>query len=389
MIEKYKYNDNQENINNGLKFSFIRRAIFRNWKSKYPTKMKHYLYIIIFFTALSLIACESSDNENSQGQKSQRETKVDYFIPQWSSIVKQANSTATFVANESVSITSEVAGKIDRITFKEGEYVNQGELLAVINTDIQRAEEKKLKLQLELAEKEWNRAQNLLDIDAITQEEADRLQSELKTLQADLERIRVEIDKRTIEAPFSGILGERYISPGAFITPGTHITMLFQTDPLKLDFRIPEGFQKLLNKGDKVSFSTPSYKDTFQAEIYLKSPMIDEDTRSVKMRAKTQNSDNKFSPGGYAEVFYGLKAADSSTLVPAEALIPELDGQKLLTIKDNKVKSQKVEIGIRTENAVEITEGINESDTIIMTGLLTLKENNKVVPDIEIKLDNQ
>lgn len=355
----------------------------------YNQGIKVYVIPIICLGLLLLGACSGTSEKRDTSRKRNRAIKVDYFIPQWTSVVKRGSSTGTFVANEKVTITSEVAGKIVRLPFNEGTRISQGDLIAVLDSELQQAQRKKIKLNIALAQKNWERAQELLKIDAITQKEADNIKSNLQTLKAELDRINVEISKHYIRAPFSGIIGVRNISVGAYVNPGTEITTLVQTAPIKLDFTVPAGIHSLIKEGETVNFISAAVEDTFTAEIYLKSPIIDPNTRSVKIRAIADNPDNLFLPGGYAEVFYGLNVSDSSALVPAEALIPVLNGQKLLLIENGKVKSLPVEVGIRTENAIAITDGLNKTDTVILTGLMILKENNPVVADKRIKLDGQ
>ncbi len=124
----------------------------------------------------------------------------------------------------------------------------------------------------------------------------------------------------------------------------------------------------------KVQFQIPSSKDTFEASIYLVSPNLQEENRSLRMRCRVTNGKNVFMPGGYADVYFDIQNEGGSLLIPAEAIIPVLDGQKVLIVRNGKVKSQPVEVGMRTPDAVQIVGGITEKDTVLVTGILAASD---------------
>jgi membrane fusion protein (multidrug efflux system) len=191
--------------------------------------------------------------------------------------------------------------------------------------------------------------------------------------------MEAQIAKTNVYAPFSGRVGLKILSEGAYVSPGTGIAELLRLDPIKLEFFVPEKLAGSVNIGDKISFTIPASKDTFRAEIYLVSPTLDENNRALRMRCRLTNEQSLFMPGGYAEVQYDLiSRAGTSLLIPAEAIIPVLDGQKVLVIENGRVKSRPVEVGVRTPTSVQVVGGITERDSVLVTGILGATDGMKV-----------
>lgn len=283
------------------------------------------------------------------------------------------------MANEEVQLQPEIAGRITKIYFSEGQYVNAGKLLVKLNDDELKAQLKKSEVALELAEQDENRKRQLLDIKAISAEEYDLAATMLKSARADVELLQAQIDKTEIRAPFSGIIGLRMISSGTFVTAGQVIANLLQTNPMKLDFAVPEKYGSTIRTNSEVLFQVEGIRDTFEAKIYAIDPTVDLNTRSFRVRATTNNSKGKLKNGAYAEITVILEDIPNAVMIPASAVVPEIRGQKVLMIREGKVSYQLVELGARTDKRVYIEEGLSAGDTIITSGLIQLREGMPVV----------
>jgi len=133
-----------------------------------------------------------------------------------------------------------------------------------------------------------------------------------------------------------------------------------------------------VKKGSKISFTTTGSDKKYSGTVYAASTKIDLNTRTLTVRALAPNPDRALTPGAFVKIEFILENINNAILVPAEAIIPELGGQKVFVIKNDTAKSIKVETGIRTEKEVQITEGLNSSDTVIITGLLQIRDNASV-----------
>jgi membrane fusion protein (multidrug efflux system) len=289
-------------------------------------------------------------------------------------------ASGTLLASEEISVQAEVSGKIVMLNLQEGSMVNKGTLLAkLFDADLQ-GQLKKLLLQKETAQKTEKRLAQLLTINGVGQQEYDNALTQLNNIVADIEILEAQISKTEIRAPFNGIVGLRHVSNGAYITPATVMASLQQIDPLKIDFTIPEKYSATVNKGDVIQFEADGFNEKFTGKVYAIEPKIEETTRTIRIRAQIQNSRAKLMPGTFVKVDLGLKKMDNALLIPSQCIIPEARNKKVIVVKNGVAQFQKVETGIRTENYIQIIDGLEIGDTIVATALMYIK------PEMPIKV---
>lgn len=282
-------------------------------------------------------------------------------------------------ANEEVEIKSERSGKIKKIYFQEGSAVKAGELLVKIDDAELAAQLEQAVEKRKLAEQVEVRQRQLLDKGGVSREDYDRVSTELNTLKADEELIRVQIEKTEIKAPFDGSIGLRYASEGSYVTPTDRLATLQDLQSIKIDFSVPEKYARKVKAGDKISFSVPGSERKFSGRVYAVEPKVDPVTRTLPVRAISSNPGRALMPGGLANVELGLQQ-ERAFLVPADALIPDLKGQKVFLCQNGKAVSRFVEVGLRTPDQVEIVAGLGAGDTLITSGILQLR------PGLAVKL---
>ena len=299
------------------------------------------------------------------------------------SLDNSLRATGSLQANESIQLRSEVSGIVESIHFKEGQKVQKGQLLLNINDDEILAEIEKLKFTRKLNEDISDRQQKLLAKEAISKEEYETAMTTLNTTLADIKVREAQLAKHHIRAPFSGIIGLRSISEGSYLNPADNIVSLYSVNPIKIDFSVPGKYLADVNPGDKITFTTDSYNETFHGEIYAIEPQIDPQTRSLRLRALCPNDDNKLLPGQFAKITLTLDTYDSALMIPTEAIIPELNGKKVFIYKNGIAESRQVETGIRTADKVQITAGLNSGDTVLTSGTLQLNQGTPVELEIQ------
>jgi len=290
-------------------------------------------------------------------------------------------ATGTVLADEQVDLSTEVSGRITSIRFTEGTAVNKGDLLATINDAELLAEMQKNTYTLRLAEERETRQRTLLSHEAVSQEVYDNALTELKTVQAEAAVLEAQIMKTKIIAPFSGTIGLRQVSEGAYVIPGQRIATLTRTQPVKIEFSVPERFSSSVKKGSRIQFSIEGNSHPFEAAIYAVEPRIDPQTRSLTVRALYSNSSDELKPGNFASVEFSLSHMENAITVPAQAIVPELGGYKVFAYRSGKAEVIKVQVGIRTSEAVQILQGLSAGDTVITTGILQIKGGSPIVID--------
>ncbi len=177
---------------------------------------------------------------------------------------------------------------------------------------------------------------------------------------------------------FSGIVGLKYISEGSYVTPASRIASIEQIDPLKIDFSVPEQYYQRISVKDPVFFTVAGLKEKLTGHVYAVEPKIDPATRTVQLRALCPNTKARVLPGSFARVELVLKETPDALMVPTQAIVPILKGQKVYLVKGGKAKEAKVETGVRTAAAVQITSGIEQGDTVITTGVMSIREGSPV-----------
>lgn len=294
------------------------------------------------------------------------------------------NSTGTLKPDEEVDLSFETSGKIVGINFTEGSRVKKGDLLAKINDRPLQAQLEKLKSQLKMAEAKEFRQRSLLDKDAISQESYDQIRTDVQTINADINLINARISETELRAPFDGKIGLRNLSEGSFATSSTKITKLVKISPLKIEFSIPEKYASEIKIGYPITFSIDGSNEVYNASVYAVDPKIDIETRTIVLRALYPNKNEELKSGRYAGVTLQLSQIDSAMAIPTEALIPEMEGEKVFIYKHGKAQSIKVSTGLRTESKIQITKGLRFGDTLITTGIMQLRQNLPVVLDTVI-----
>lgn len=320
-------------------------------------------------------------SEATQASMAQPALEVDAIIAEPKELINKLSVTGEVVPNEFVELRSERSGVLNEIHFREGGAVRKGQVLGRINIDDLRAEREKLIHEQKLRETLENRQRQLLEREAISQEEYDEALNELNTATADIAVLDVEIAKSVITAPFSGVMGLRQVSEGAYITPSDVIAPLYSIHPAKIQFAIPGKYSGEVETGDRVFFTTEGVMDTFAGNIYAIEPRVDPGTRTLTMRARCPNPGGVLLPGQFTRVEIVLQQKDSVIMVPTQAVVPELGGNKIFLSKGGKVTPVNVETGMRTDTELEISSGIAPGDTVITTGILQVR------PGMDVKIN--
>jgi membrane fusion protein (multidrug efflux system) len=295
---------------------------------------------------------------------------------------ERLSTTGTVRANEEVEIVSEISGKISSIHFEEGSRVAAGQLLLKIDDSELVAERQRALYRVELAERDEARQKQLLEDGVIARESYDVALGELNVLRAELQLIEAQLLKTEIRAPFDGVIGLRWVSPGSYLSSQTRIASLKDLDPVKLDFTVPEKYSALMQVGDRISFTVGSSDRTFDGTIYAVEPGIEASTRSLRVRARCPNRDGALVPGAFANVEIVLRSVADALTVPSIAVIPELGGKKVFVYEDGTARPRPVETGIRSDTEVQITSGLIEGDLVITTGLMQLQPGTEVEMEV-------
>jgi membrane fusion protein (multidrug efflux system) len=275
-------------------------------------------------------------------------------------------------------IHPEVPGRIVELNIREGGYANKGALLAKLYDGDLQAQLRKLEVQLKIAEQTEQRQGELLKIQGISRQDYDLSLLQVQTLKADIDINREAVRKTEIRAPFSGKLGLKNVSPGAYVTSATALTTISQVSNLKIQFNVPERYGALLTNGHPVTFVIDGTDKTFNASVLATEVMIDELTRSLAIRATIRDRDPSLIPGAFAEVKIVLGRSDEALMIPSIIVIPQGRKKQVFQYKGGKVLPVEIETGVRDSIRIEVTKGLKTGDTVITSSLLFLRSGMDV-----------
>ena len=302
---------------------------------------------------------------------------VDVIIAERQPISDLIEANGTVIANEFLQINPEVSGRLTYLNIAEGSSVSQGTVLAKINDADLQAQQAKTRVQLDLAQKTTQRYKQLLDVSGINQSDYDIALNQVNAFKADMVYTQALINKTIIRAPFSGVIGLRQISPGAYVTPATTLATLQQTSKIKVDFTVPQNYSNIIKRGSVLDVELDGdTKKRGRAIIVATEPGANTDTRNLKVRAVL--SESNINPGAFVKVFLNAGGGKSSIVVPTNCIIPNDKDNQIIVVKNGIANFVNVETGLRQANSVEIVKGLSVGDSVVVTGVLFAKPKSKV-----------
>jgi membrane fusion protein, multidrug efflux system len=312
------------------------------------------------------------------GQRNRGPLSVDAFVVKQSSVSEDVQVPGSLLPFEETQIRSEVGGRIVELNLNEGALVQKGTLLVKLFSGDLQAQLKKLQVQLQIAEKTEERNRELLRINGISQQDYELSQLSVENLKADIESIQIAIAKTVIRAPYTGKLGLKNVSLGAYISPTDIITNIRQVDKLKLEFAVPEKYAREITPGYTVSFRVDGGTKDHQAKVMATESSVDQNTRTLLVRAVVDGSNKELVPGIFAKINLQLGKDTEALLVPSQAIIPTARNKQVLLLRKDSVMFTEVQTGIRDSAFVQVLTGLQAGDTVITTGLMAIRPKAKV-----------
>lgn len=310
------------------------------------------------------------------------------------------HAIGTLQAIQDVTVKSEIGGSVQKVHFRDGQRVEEGELLVSLDAaklqkrlQARKAALHEAEARMKNARRTYKRQQSLSDRGLGSEEARDESLTAYTAAQAQVERLQSEIGEleetlqdTRIRAPFHGILGESRVESGDVVQAGTPLVPLTQNNELEVAFTVSEKHISQVRRGQKVSLSLPGYPETtFHGEISFLDPVITPSTRSLRLKATVENSQGRLLPGGFASVRLTVDRRENATVIPEEALIPTRKGYMVFTVQNGTAQAREVRIGLRRPGIVEIREGVEPGSTVITTGHISVQDGDSVCGKNEAK----
>lgn len=345
-----------------------------NWRGRWLAGTAAFTLGLLFFTGTAMTQEEKGKDGKKSGNPVRQGMPVEAETVQTMSVAREITAVGTLNSNESVVITAEIPGRIIEVSFEEGQKAARGQVLARLDRSILEAQRDRAEASLILSKANHDRAEILLRDEAISRREWDGARAQWSLDEANLRLAQAQLDKTVLRAPFDGLLGLRHVSAGEYVQPGHSIVTLDDTDPIKVDFKVPEIYSGKLRVGQAVQVQVDASPGrTFSGHVYAIAPKVDPQGRSLLVRAEVPNQDESLRPGMFAQVRLVLEKKPNALMIPEQALLSRGKERYVYKVVDGAVEEAVVISGLRQRGLVEITSGLSPGDTVITAGQMKVR----------------
>lgn len=332
-------------------------------------------FAILACIAISLVtSCKNEKKDDKPQNRSASPAVFDAVVASSQSLSRGIEVPGTILPFESTDIHAEISGRVTGIFFREGTSVGKGAMLIKLFDEDLKAQLQKLKVQLQVGEATAKRQSELLAINGTSQQDFDNAVLNVSNLKADIALMQVAIAKTEIRAPFAGRIGLRNISLGAYVTPATTIANIAQVNVKKVEFNVPEKYAADIVPGKLIRLRPDASSKEYLANVMALENTIAADTRNLMVRAMVKNPDAFLPAGAFVQVKVEMERDEKVVMIPTRAVIPTTRFKQVVVSREGKAVFQVINTGFRDSARIEVISGINPGDTVVTTGLLTIKE---------------
>lgn len=336
--------------------------------------MRNTRSFMLFSSLAWLAAC--GDSEGKERERPAPLVKVEPASTM--RFVERVEAVGTALANEQVTLSAPVTERIVRLGFDDGAFVRQGQMIAVLAQGQETAQLSEAQARAREASQQLSRIETLRERGFATKSSADAQAALAAQARAQAAGARASIGDRVVTAPFSGWVSLRNISPGAVVSAGTEIATVSDLSAIKLDFSVPETVLSAIRPGLTIDARSAAYPEQpFRGQIATIDPVIDPNTRAVKVRARLPNPDRKLKPGMLLTV--GIETMPRMSLsVPELAVIGEGNSRFVYLVEKDKAKRVEVRTGVRSNGRIEVLQGLRPGQQVVTEGVVKLSDGMKV-----------
>jgi membrane fusion protein (multidrug efflux system) len=306
---------------------------------------------------------------------------VDVDTARRSSVVDAVRATGRIEAVQAVELRPDESGRVVELLFREGQAVEQGTPLVRIDDALLRAQAERATAERDLARQQLARVQRLRSENAAAPADLERAEAANRSAEAALAVLQLQIERTTVRAPFSGVVGQRFVSPGDYVTPQTRLLSLTTTDPQRVVVEVPERYAGELRMGQSVEFTVAAYPGrTFRGAVEFIDPVVQDEGRTIVVKARAPNPGQLLKAGMFIEARLAVATRAGAVVVPEEAVQPLRTANVVWAVVDGKASRRVVQLGVRSAGTVEILGGVEPGELVVVGGLERMGEGMPVAP---------
>ena len=294
-------------------------------------------------------------------------------------VVDAVLATGQIEALQSIELRPDVEGRLVQLLVREGTPVAQGTPLFKIDDAEIRAQVDQIEAERDLARQSLARTRDLLAQKASSQAELERSEATMRSNEAQLQRLKVRLERTTVRAPFSGVMGQRFVSLGDYVTSDTRLAALQTVSPQRASFQVPERYAEQVNVGQDVTFRVAALPGReFTGKVDFVDPIIQLPGRTIMVKARVPNPRRELQAGMFIEARLATAVRQNAVVIPEDAVLPLQGSNFVWVIADGKATRRQVDLGVRTPGFVEVKSGVERNETVVVGGQERLAEGAPV-----------
>ena len=291
------------------------------------------------------------------------------------SVVDAVRATGRVDAVQAVELRPDEQGRVTALLFREGEYVGKGAPLIKIDDEMLRAQAERAKADRDLARQQLERMRRLREQNASSPADLERAEAAARSAEAALAVLELQIARTTVRAPFAGVVGQRFVSAGDYVTTATRLLTLQTVDPQRVVIEVPERHAVRLRPGQTVEFTVAAEPErTFRARVDFIDPVVQPESRTIVVKAVAPNRDGLLKPGMFIEARLATATRSNATVIPEDAVQPLRTANVVWAVADGKASRRVVQLGARSQGVVEVLSGVEAGELVVVGGLERMAE---------------
>lgn len=340
--------------------------------------------LVLPLCLVAVLGCGGADADAAAAGGGDRPpTSVEVAAAFRDTVVDAIVATGGVEALQQIALRPEVAGRVSSLLFREGQRVDSGTPLVKIDDAELRAEVERARADRDLARQALERTRQLLADRAAAPADLERAEAQARVAQATLDLLELRLARTTVRAPFAGVVGQRSVSIGDYVTAQSELLMLQTVSPVRAVFAVPERYAADLRVGQQVTFRVAAIPARdFTAQVDFVDPVVTLPGRTITVKALAPNRDGALQPGMFIEVRLATEVRGDATVIPEEAIAPAAGGAFVWVVVEGKATRREVELGVRAPGFVEVRRGVDAGELVVVGGIDRLFEGAPVTPTV-------
>ena len=308
---------------------------------------------------------------------------VDVAAAEQQPMVEAVRATGRIEAVQAVELRPDEPGRIVQLLFREGQYVQAGTALVRIDDALLRAQSKRAQADRDLAHQQLERVKKLRAENAASPADLERAEANARAAQAALDVLTLQIERTTVRAPFSGMVGQRFVSTGDYVTTSSPLLSLQTTNPQRAVIEVPERYATQLKAGQHVEFTVAAQPDkVFSAQVDFIDAVVQDASRTIVVKGRAPNPQGVLKPGMFIEARLATETRSHAVVVPEDAIQPLRTANVVWAVVDGKATRRTVQLGGRAQGIVEVLDGLKAGEQVVVGGLERMGEGMAVAPRV-------